>query len=236
MKKMIKLIILALLCTLILEMPVAAGKYECGYNGCTKNILECNNGTRYCDTHAPVYAKEKGYTTCAVYGCFACIEEDSKYCGEHTCKYRKCVRKSKESFGYCKEHACNKEGCAFPSGYTSGSKKGYCIMHGSRLESSESSSKSTSTKKSTSVNSKSTSTRKSTSVNSKSTSAKKNTSKKSTSTTKKKYTNPYENYDKGYEDVYYNDDYDWDRYWSDSDYADGVDDALADLEDEGEDW
>lgn len=43
-------------------------------------------------------------------------------------------------------------------------------------------------------------------------------------------------YDEGYEDVYENDDYDLDRYNSDSDYANGVDDALDDLEEEGEEW
>lgn len=43
-------------------------------------------------------------------------------------------------------------------------------------------------------------------------------------------------YDKGYEDVYEDDDYDIDRYNSDSDYANGVDDAMDDLEEEGEEW
>ena len=51
---------------------------------------------------------------------------------------------------------------------------------------------------------------------------------------KKSYSNPYESYDKGYEDVYEDGDYDDDRYNSDSDYADGVDDAID--EDEEGDW
>lgn len=42
---------------------------------------------------------------------------------------------------------------------------------------------------------------------------------------------PYKSYDEGYEAVYDDDDYDWDRYNSDSDYADGVDDALDELDD-----
>lgn len=50
----------------------------------------------------------------------------------------------------------------------------------------------------------------------------------------KSYSNPYESYDKGYEDVYEDGDYDDDRYNSDSDYADGVDDAID--EDEEGDW
>lgn len=42
-----------------------------------------------------------------------------------------------------------------------------------------------------------------------------------------------DSYDEGYEDVYLNDDYDWDRYQENDDYAMGVDDAL---DDEGDDW
>lgn len=41
----------------------------------------------------------------------------------------------------------------------------------------------------------------------------------------------YRSYDRGYDDVYNDYDYDWDRYRSDSDYADGVDDAMED-----DDW
>ena len=48
----------------------------------------------------------------------------------------------------------------------------------------------------------------------------------STKRTSTKKTNPYESYDEGYEAISEDDDYDWDRYWSDSDYADGVDDAM----------
>ncbi|MBO8434944.1 MAG: hypothetical protein IAC55_06460, partial [Tyzzerella sp.] len=47
---------------------------------------------------------------------------------------------------------------------------------------------------------------------------------------KVKYTNPYKSYDEGYEDVYYNGDYDWDRYYSDDEYASGVDDALEEVD------
>ena len=43
-----------------------------------------------------------------------------------------------------------------------------------------------------------------------------------------------DSYDDGYEDIYENGDYDWDRYQTDRDYADGVDDAMED--DEYEDW
>ena len=46
-----------------------------------------------------------------------------------------------------------------------------------------------------------------------------------------------DSYDDGYEEVYDDFDYDIDRYYEDDEYADGVDDAMGDLEDEGElDW
>jgi len=41
----------------------------------------------------------------------------------------------------------------------------------------------------------------------------------------------YDAYDEGYEDVWMDDDFDWDRYENDDDYAQGVDDAMED-----EDW
>ena len=40
-----------------------------------------------------------------------------------------------------------------------------------------------------------------------------------------------DSYDGGYNAIYEDDDYDWDCYWSDDDYASGVDDAMED-----EDW
>ena len=49
----------------------------------------------------------------------------------------------------------------------------------------------------------------------------------SSGSSKKSYNNSY---DEGYEDVYDNDDYDWDRYRTDRDYANGVDDAMDDLD------
>ena len=51
----------------------------------------------------------------------------------------------------------------------------------------------------------------------------------SASTSSKKYSS-YDSYDEGYEDVYEDEDYDWDRYYSDDDYASGVDDAMDELD------
>lgn len=42
----------------------------------------------------------------------------------------------------------------------------------------------------------------------------------------------YKSYDEGYDSIYDDEDYDWDRYQSDSDYADGVDDAME----ESDEW
>ena len=50
------------------------------------------------------------------------------------------------------------------------------------------------------------------------------------SSKKSSYSSSYNSYDDGYEDVYENDDYDWDRYYSDDDYAAGVDDAMDELD------
>ncbi len=69
----------------------------------------------------------------------------------------------------------------------------------------------------------------------KSSTSKKNYSYSGNSSDKTKKS-PYQAYDDGYEAVYEDDDYDTDRYNSDDDYASGVDDALDDLEEEGEEW
>ena len=49
--------------------------------------------------------------------------------------------------------------------------------------------------------------------------------------------NPYKSYDDGYDGVYMDGDYDVDRYNNNSDYADGVDDAIENEYEYGEgDW
>lgn len=58
----------------------------------------------------------------------------------------------------------------------------------------------------------------------------KSSSSSSSSGKSKSYSSSHSSYDDGYEDVYENDDYDWDRYYSDDDYADGVDDAMGELD------
>ena len=56
-------------------------------------------------------------------------------------------------------------------------------------------------------------------------------SKSSGSSSSKKNQSSMDSYDDGYNAIYEDDDYDWDSYWSDDDYATGVDDAMED-----EDW
>ena len=72
-----------------------------------------------------------------------------------------------------------------------------------------------------------------TSSTNKNTTGTSNTKKNNTGTSSSKKNNPYNSYDDGYDDIYMDDDYDYDRYYKDSDYADGVDDAMDDLD---EDW
>lgn len=65
------------------------------------------------------------------------------------------------------------------------------------------------------------------------TSTNKSSSTKKSSSCKKTY---FDTYDDGYNDVYDNGDYDDDRYRNDWDYALGVDDALDDWDDFGDNW
>ena len=70
---------------------------------------------------------------------------------------------------------------------------------------------------------------------SKSYSSSKSSSGSSKSSSGKSYhsLNPYEHYDDGYEAIYYDGEYDEDRYDSDPEYAEGVDDAMDELDEDG---
>ena len=135
------------------------------------------------------------------------------------------------SIGVASEPKCIKAGC--DNKQASGSS--YCYLHKSYTGSRTSNSSSTHSNKSSSSNSKSSasSSGSSSSYNNKSNSTNKSSSGSSTkkSTTTKKST--YDSYDDGYDDIYMDGDYDYDRYNRDRDYADGVDDAMDEL---GEDW
>ena len=131
------------------------------------------------------------------------------------------------SIGEASESKCIKAGC--DNKQASGSC--YCYLHKPYTGSSTShSSSSYSNKSSGSTSESSTSSSGSSSgYNSKSNS----TNKPSYSSgTKKSTTTKKSTYD-SYDDIYMDGDYDYDRYDRDSDYADGVDDAMDEY---GEDW
>ena len=126
----------------------------------------------------------------------------------------------------CLAPGCNNERAKY-SGYCNLHKpsSGSASTYGSYSYSSKSSSSSSKS------DSKSTSSYSSKSTTTKRPSYSGNT-KKSTTTKKKSY----ESYDDGYDDVYMDGDYDYDRYNNDRDYAYGVDDAIEEYEEEGEEW
>ena len=126
------------------------------------------------------------------------------------------------SIGEASEPKCIKAGC--DNKQASGSS--YCYLHkpytGSSSSYSNKSSSSTSKSSTSSSGSSSSYNSKSNSTNNSSYSS---GTKKSTTTKKSTYDS--------YDDIYMDGDYDYDRYDRDSDYADGVDDAMDEL---GEDW
>lgn len=126
------------------------------------------------------------------------------------------------------EPKCIKSGCDNKQATNSS----YCYLHKPYTGSSSShrssyySNKSSGSSSSSSHNNKSTAGSNESSYNS-------STKKSSTGTSSSKKSNTYNSYDDGYDDIYMDGDYDYDRYDRDSDYADGVDDAMDEY---GEDW
>ena len=102
---------------------------------------------------------------------------------------------------------CAKSGCdaAIPND------EKYCYRH----------KKSTGTKNNKDTNKSTSSKNSSKSSSGKSSSSKSSSSKKSSG---------WASYDEGYNAIYEDDDYDWNRYWKDSEYASGVDDAMDDVD------
>ena len=126
------------------------------------------------------------------------------------------------------EPKCIKSGCDNKQATNSS----YCYLHKPYSGSSSSHSNSSYSNKSSSSSSSSSHNNKST-AGSNSSSYNSSTKKSSTGTSSSKKSNTYDSYDDGYDDIYMDGDYDYDRYDRDSDYADGVDDAMDEL---GEDW
>ncbi|MBQ7174774.1 MAG: hypothetical protein IJR62_04850 [Lachnospiraceae bacterium] len=189
--------------------------------------------------------------------------ETGKLYFEDRCMALGCLNPSIEGGNYCGVHTCKEPGCKSPVGlsaYNAGFCYAHMKSHGideyefTKLEnaqqkaardaaaaaqaqsygsgSSKSSSSSGSSKSSSGSSSGSAKSSGSSSGSSKSTGSAKGSSGSSSGKSSGK-TSSYDSYDDGYDDVYYNEDYDIDRYNSDWDYMLGVDDALDDL---GEDW
>ena len=133
------------------------------------------------------------------------------------------------SIGEASEPKCVKTGC--DNKQASGSS--YCYLHKPYTGSSSSHRSSSHNNKPSSGSSEGGSSSSSSSYSNKSTTTNNSSHNSSTkkSTTTKKST--YDSYDDGYDDIYMDGDYDYDRYDRDSDYADGVDDAMDEF---GEDW
>lgn len=128
--------------------------------------------------------------------------------------------------GEASEPRCIKTGC--DNKQTRGSS--YCYLHEPYTGSSTSHSSSSYSNKSYGSTSKSsTSSNYSNKSNSTNKSSYSSGIKKNTTTSR----STYDSYDDGYDDIYMDGDYDCDRYDRDSDYADGVDDAMDEY---GEDW
>lgn len=130
------------------------------------------------------------------------------------------------------EPKCIKAGC--DNKQASGSS--YCYLHKpytSKSSSHSSSSYTGNSKSSNTTSSRSTSGSSSSSYSNKSNST--NNSSYSSSSQKSNSTKKsgYDSYDDGYDDIYMDGDYDYDLYDRDSDYADGVDDAMDEFD---EDW
>ena len=133
------------------------------------------------------------------------------------------------------EPKCIKAGC--DNKQATGSS--YCSLHkpytgsSSYKSSSKSSSSSYSSGKSSSSSYSGTSSNKKSGTTGSSSSSQSSVSSTYKSNSSGKKSSSYHSYDDGYDSIYDDGDYDYDRYNSDSDYADGVDDAMDEL---GDDW
>ena len=122
---------------------------------------------------------------------------------------------------------CIKSGC------DNDAKEGssYCYLHDNSTYRYKSSTSYSGSSKSSGSYSTTKSSNTSSSSKSSSTTSNSKKSYSSGSSSSKKNQSSMDSYDDGYNAVYEDDDYDWDRYRSDDDYAAGVDDAMED-----EDW
>lgn len=185
-------------------------------------------------------------TKCAKSGCYNKREANSSYCYIHkpsayiTSAHNNLSKSDKSSES---ESSSNKSYSSSSSSSSSSKySNSYSSSYSNKSGNTGSSSYSSGTKKNSASNS---STYKSSTGSSntykssggsnntyKSSGGSNNTYKSSGSTSSTKKSNPYASYDDGYDDIYMDGDYDDERYNSDKDYADGVDDAIDELGDD----
>ena len=165
-------------------------------------------------------------TKCAKSGCYNKREANSSYCYIHkpsayiTSAHNNLSKSDKSSES---ESSSNKSYSSSSSSSSSSKySNSYSSSYSNKYGSTGSSSYSSGTKKNSASNSSTY----------KSSGGSNNTYKSSGSTSSTKKSNPYASYDDGYDDIYMDGDYDDDRYSSDKDYADGVDDAIDELGDD----
>ena len=146
-----------------------------------------------------------------IIGVFYCIGAISDI-SEPKCIKAGCDNKQASGSSYCYLHKSytSKSSSYSGSSYSESSKSSSCSSYSGSSKSSSSTTKSTSGNYSSSGSS---------------------SSKKTGTTTKSNSSKS--KYNDGYDDIYMDGDYDYDRYDRDSDYADGVDDAMDEF---GEDW
>lgn len=150
------------------------------------------------------------YNCVAIIGFFVSLTEKE----DPKCAFAGCDNTVSTEGGYCYQH--NTPGKRRKATY------GTSSSHSHSTTSSTTSSGSTSNSSGSSSNSGSSS----------------SSYKPSSSSSKYNSSHSYDSYDDGYDDVYFDSDYDQDRYDRDDDYATGVDDAIEeDIEDGNDgDW
>ena len=167
---------------------------------------------------------------CIVDGCNNYRADNSGYCSSHKPSTKTSTSSGTSSYDKSSGSSSNKTSTNKTSTSKSSTSKSstnktsaYKYVK-SKTSTSKSSTSTSGSKKKSSIGSNSSTSKKTTTG--KTSSSKSSTRKKSSSSKK----NPYQSYDDGYDDIYMDDDYDEERYKTDKDYADGVDDAMDEFD------
>ena len=162
---------------------------------------------------------------CIVDGCNKYRADNSGYCSSHKPSTKTSTSSGTSSYDKSSGSSSNKTSTSKYSTSKSPTNKSSTYKYvKSRTSTSKSSTSTSGSKKKSSTGSNSSTSKETTTG--KTSSSKSSTRKKSSSSKK----NPYQSYDDGYDDIYMDDDYDEERYKTDKDYADGVDDAMDEFD------